>query len=129
MKRSTIGSILSGAAAGLAALAIALPAHAGSLNWSGDVDARAKVTIHRHDVDYGGNKNGVNNEHHDLRGGIGPGAHHLRLQVHSGRGRVWIQQRPSAANDFTAIVGIDDPQHGAGHYEFVLTWEGRRDPH
>jgi hypothetical protein len=43
----------------------------------------------------------------------------MRLQ---GRGRVELVQQPSAANNYTAVVLIDDPEEGSDFYEFQLTW-------
>ena len=47
---------------------------------------------------------------------------HVRLGRVEGRGHVWIEEQPRPHNDFTAIVGIHDPQRGADFYRFVLDW-------
>ncbi len=46
----------------------------------------------------------------------------MDVERKDGRGDVTLQQRPSAANDFTAIVAVDDPKGGDDRYHFRLTW-------
>jgi len=46
----------------------------------------------------------------------------VRLNVLRGRGRVTIAEQPRAANDYTAVVLVDDEQGGDDIYEFELTW-------
>ncbi len=39
-----------------------------------------------------------------------------------GRGEVFVEQQPTRANDFTAVIRIRDPRGGADEYEFELAW-------
>jgi hypothetical protein len=46
----------------------------------------------------------------------------LSLDRRKARGSVEIIERPSAYNNYTAIIEIRDPQGGAADYEFDLRW-------
>jgi Ricin-type beta-trefoil lectin domain-like len=46
----------------------------------------------------------------------------LRIQNKKVRGAVSLIERPSAANQFTAVIRITDPQKDAADYEFELIW-------
>jgi hypothetical protein len=47
------------------------------------------------------------------------------FQVHqtAGRNRVALAQEPSRANNYTAMVAIDDPQGGGDNNAFEVTWQ------
>ena len=47
----------------------------------------------------------------------------VSLRQLDGRGRVELIQSPSAENDYTAVVRIEDSDSGDDTYEFELTWE------
>ena len=36
--------------------------------------------------------------------------------------QVTVVQQPTAANGYTAVIRIQDPQRGPGHYSFEVTW-------
>lgn len=46
----------------------------------------------------------------------------LSLRKLDGRGDVELLQTPSASNDYTAVVQIEDDKSGADNYEFELRW-------
>jgi hypothetical protein len=46
----------------------------------------------------------------------------LRLRTIAGRGAVTLVAEPSARNDYTATVRIEDEARGADNYEFELLW-------
>ncbi|MFN0087167.1 MAG: RICIN domain-containing protein [Blastocatellia bacterium] len=46
----------------------------------------------------------------------------LRIQDRKVRGAVVIVEKPTAANNYTAIIRITDPDRGAADYEFELIW-------
>ncbi|MGH9841750.1 MAG: RICIN domain-containing protein [Blastocatellia bacterium] len=46
----------------------------------------------------------------------------LRIQNKKVRGSVEIVERPSIANNFTAVIRVSDPQKDAADYEFELIW-------
>jgi hypothetical protein len=120
--RLAIGSILA-ATAGIVALAA--PAFAGSLHWSGDVDNIATISLSNQDVNVSADMGGVKHEHHDVHGRLPHHPVRVWLEQVSGRGHVRLAQQPTPDNGFTAIVRIHDKAPGRGHYEFTLHWQGR----
>ncbi len=47
----------------------------------------------------------------------------FRLQQLDGRGTITLVQRPTARNDFTVVLRIEDPRGGSDRYHARLTWE------
>lgn len=108
----------------LGAMALPLAAHAdGRLDWSGDVDDRASVSIHGRDVrtqTLSGKS--VENADSQVFGRL-PTERPIFVNVTKrGRGTVRVVQQPSSFNNYTAVVRVHDPQPGAGHYRFQLEW-------
>jgi hypothetical protein len=114
------------AAAGIAAVA-AVPAYAGEMHWSGDVDDAATIRVSGRDVRVDGNLKGVRNNRADWRGSLPRRGTRVYLRDADGRGRVRVLQQPSRENGYTAVVGIRDPDAGRGHYDFTLQWDDRGD--
>ncbi len=52
----------------------------------------------------------------------------LKIRKLRGRGKVKLQQKPSAKNGFTAVVFIKDGNRGADDYEFELSWKSKPAP-
>ncbi len=108
----------------LGAMALPLAAHAdGRLDWSGDVDDRASVSIHGRDVRTqtlsGKSAENVSSQ---MFGRL-PTERSVFINVTKrGRGMVRVIQQPGPFNNYTAVVRIHDPQPGAGHYRFRLEW-------
>jgi hypothetical protein len=50
----------------------------------------------------------------------------LRLRTIAGRGEVTLVEEPSARNDYTATIRVEDQAPGADDYEFELVWEEDR---
>lgn len=46
----------------------------------------------------------------------------LRIENKKVRGTVELIEQPSAANGYTAVIRVRDPQRNAADYEFVLIW-------
>jgi len=46
----------------------------------------------------------------------------VTLTIKRTRGEVILEQQPSRANNYSAVVRIRDPRGGAGDYEFELSW-------
>lgn len=118
-------TFLSAAAAfGVTALTLAAPvaAHAGALNWSGDVDDTAIVHISHDRVWTTSSMKGVRNESSDVRGRLDDRRDRIRVARVQGRGNVQVIEQPNRRNHYTAAVRIRDYQPGAGHYHVVLTW-------
>lgn len=51
------------------------------------------------------------------------------FQIHqtAGRNTVALAQEPSRANNYTALIAIDDPQGGGDNYAFEVTWQAEAD--
>jgi hypothetical protein len=51
------------------------------------------------------------------------------FQVHqvAGRNKVALAQEPSRANNYTAMIAINDPQGGGDNYAFEVTWQAEAD--
>ncbi len=47
----------------------------------------------------------------------------VELREIKGRGKVRLMEQPSARNDYTAVVRIEDDKGGDDKYEFELRWE------
>lgn len=100
----------------------------GLLHWRGDVD-RTVVIRWRGDratletVDGGA----PNNVRADV-GGPGLPARSLNLRViqREGRGNIQIVQQPSTGNNYMAVIQINDPQTGYGHYDFDVVFDRNR---
>jgi hypothetical protein len=114
------------AATGIAALA-AVPAYAGEMHWSGDVDDTATIRVSGRDVRVDGNLKGVRNSRADWRGSLPRGGTRVYVRDADGRGRIRVLQQPSRENGYTAVVGIRDSDAGRGHYDFTLQWDDRGD--
>lgn len=122
--RSFLGTAVAVVAFGAA---IVPAAHAGTLRWSGDVDDTATIRVSRNDVRTSGNMHGVSNEKHNLRGSLPERPVRVDLRSERGRGDVVLVERPSARNNYTAVIRIKDPSAGKGHYAFTLDWPDRWD--
>lgn len=114
-----------GVAAALALLAAPSARAQGTplLEWAGRVDTVIRISIHgdaAHVTAIGSPDVGVGT----LRVLHGmpqePGT--IGVQLTGGRGIVQIEQQPSAANDYTAIVRVADESGGADSYRLVETW-------
>jgi hypothetical protein len=46
----------------------------------------------------------------------------LQIEKKKVRGSVEVVERPTAANGYTAVIRVRDPQRDAADYEFVLSW-------
>ena len=58
-------------------------------------------------------------------GGIGLPRRDVTVRVvkHEGRGDVAIEQQPTAANGYTAVIRISDKDEGYGHYDFDVVYD------
>ncbi len=108
----------------LGVMMLPLVAHAdGRLDWSGDVDDRAAVSIHGRDVQTRTlSGKSVASADSQMFGRL-PTERPVFVNVTKrGRGTVRVVQQPGPFNNYTAVVRIHDPQPGAGHYRFRLEW-------
>jgi hypothetical protein len=93
------------------------------LHWSGMVDANAEVrwqgsNVHQRPI----RGNALRFVRSSVSGNVNSGrmrqGGQASVSVSEGRGQVNIVQQPSAANGYTTIVRISDPQRGYGRYTF-----------
>jgi hypothetical protein len=47
----------------------------------------------------------------------------VRVRSYDGRGRVYVVEQPTAQNDYTAVLRVEDRQGGAGFYDFEASWQ------
>jgi hypothetical protein len=108
----------------LGAMALPIAAHAdGRLDWSGNVDDRAAVSIHGRDVrTQTVSGKSVQNVNLQMFGRLPTERPVFVNLTKRGRGSVRVVQQPGPFNNYTAIVRIHDPQPGAAHYRFRLEW-------
>lgn len=94
------------------------------LRWSGDVDSDVEIRWGPNGVTQ---RNLRGNSLRNVRssqsgGGILQGGT-VAVSQRSGRGTIQVVQQPSAANGWTAVLRVRDPQPGYGHYDFDVTWQ------
>lgn len=96
---------------------------AGKVKWSGRVDMEAEIRISGDQIEsidlFDSGLTGVD---YDFEGYLAARPGIVRLDKKDGRGRVWIKEQPSAANDFTVVIGISDTRGGSDDYRFELEW-------
>lgn len=100
----------------------------GLLHWSGDVD-KTVVVRWRGDRAMLQTVDGATarNVRADVAGIGLPGRDvNLRIVQREGRGNIVIEQQPSSGNDYTAVIRINDPQDGYGHYDFDVVFDRNR---
>lgn len=94
------------------------------LRWSGDVDSDVEIRWGPNGVTQ---RNVSGNSLRNVRssqsgGGVMQGGT-VTVSQRAGRGSVQVVQQPSAANGWTAVLRVRDPQPGYGHYDFDVTWQ------
>ena len=95
----------------------------GSMVWKGKVDHDVKIIVR-------GNTAEVvtlsGNPYYDANSAftaqLPPRLMNVALTVRKSRGQVTLEEQPSRANDYSAVVRIRDPKSGASDYEFELSW-------
>lgn len=94
------------------------------LQWSGEVDDVIQLVWRngavRVEQGSGASPRGVRSTVSGAMRNDLPGQ--ITLNVRDGRGRVEVIQQPTAANRYTGIIRISDPQSGYGRYSFDATW-------
>ena len=99
----------------------------GMLHWTGDVD-RTLVVRWRGDRAMLQTVSGdaPRNVRADVAG-IGLPARDVTLRIiqREGRGNVVIEQQPSSGNNYTAVIRVNDPEGGYGHYDFDVVFDRR----
>jgi hypothetical protein len=98
--------------------------NAAVLRWTGDVDADAEIRWGANGVTQrtiGGSA--LRSARSSLSGGGFVQGGSVTVTSRAGRGSVSVVQQPSAANGWTAVIRVHDPQPGYGHYDFNVSWQ------
>jgi hypothetical protein len=99
----------------------------GMLHWTGDVDKTAVIRW-RGDRAMLQNVDGdvARNVRADVAGiGLPQRDVTLRIVQREGRGNIIIEQQPSSGNNYTAVIRVNDPEAGYGHYDFDIVYDRR----
>ena len=95
----------------------------GAMRWSGDVDALTQIQLRDERVTTTTLRGqSTRNVYTRVDGAPLSDDSRLVVTVREGRGTVVVVQQPSAANGYTAVLRVNDPSSGFGHYDFDLTW-------
>jgi hypothetical protein len=96
----------------------------GSARWSGEVDNEVFVLLRgRQFFSTSVRGRSVYGQQTDITNPMPRRPVNVTLQNVEGRGQIEISEQPDQSNEFTAKIHIIDPQAGAGHYSFTLTWD------
>lgn len=99
------------------------PYSAGRVTWRGRVDIEILLEIRGGSViEKNVSGNSFNNGRFTFSRPMPARELELRIENKKVRGKVEIVERPSFANNFTAVIRITDPQKDAADYEFILIW-------
>lgn len=96
----------------------------GTLRWSGRVDDVQEIRIRgRRASSYTVSGGGAYDVRTSVSGSGLPDRNvTVRVRTFDGRGSVRVVQQPSARNDYTAVLRVEDRQGGAGYYDFEASW-------
>ena len=95
----------------------------GTMRWSGDVDALTQISLRDERVATTTLRGqATRNVRTRVNGAPLTDDAQLVVSVREGRGTVTVVQQPSAANGYTALIRVNDPAAGFGHYDFDLSW-------
>jgi hypothetical protein len=99
----------------------------GMMHWTGDVDKTAVIR-------WRGDRAMLQNIEGDVArnvranvAGIGLPARDVTVRIvqREGRGNIIIEQQPSSGNNYTAVIRVNDPDAGYGHYDFDVVFDRR----
>jgi len=99
----------------------------GMMHWTGDVDKTAVIR-------WRGDRAMLQNIDGDVArnvranvAGIGLPARDVTVRIvqREGRGNIIIEQQPSSGNNYTAVIRVNDPDAGYGHYDFDGVFDRR----
>jgi hypothetical protein len=95
----------------------------GRFRWQGRVDGADYIRIRGDSVTIRHvEARNVTDATYDLPSPLPRNLVNIQLNKIRGRGRVELVEQPSSANNYTAVVLIEDPERGDDFYEFELTW-------
>jgi|GEM_PF-496733 len=95
-------------------------------SWSGRVDGSCNIYIRGRNVEIRTLSGASTIEYsHNFTSPLPDGAVTVNIFDGRGRGRILLKEQPSASNNFTAVIWIEDPKGGSDDYSFRLGWSGR----
>ena len=99
----------------------------GMLHWTGDVD---KTAVIRWRGDRAMLQDVAGDVARNVRAnvaGAGLPARDVTIRIvqREGRGNIVIEQQPSSGNNYTAVIRVNDPDPGYGHYDFDVVYDRR----
>ncbi len=96
----------------------------GAIAWRGQVDDVVEVRVQGRRVDYVTRSGATVRDVQTRVSGNGLPERNVNVSIRNsqGRGSISVAQQPSARNGYTAIIRIQDPQGGFGHYDFQAEW-------
>lgn len=97
----------------------------GILHFTGDIDNSTVVRWHGTRATVENAAGAAPRQVRETVGGIGLPRRDVMVRVvkHEGRGDVVVEQQPTAANGYTAIIRISDKDEGYGHYDFDVVYD------
>lgn len=95
----------------------------GRVEWRGRVDQTVNIYISGTEVFAQAVSGGpLTNETFDINGYLARRPGNVSVRKRDGRGTVTVLEQPNAANDYTAVIQVFDPQGGADNYRVEITW-------
>ncbi|MDX2033212.1 MAG: RICIN domain-containing protein [Blastocatellia bacterium] len=99
------------------------PYSSGKVTWRGRVDTEVVLEIRGASVtEKSAAGRAFNNGKYTFTSPMPARELDVRVQNRKVRGSVVVVEKPSPANNFTAVIRITDPQRDAADYEFELIW-------
>lgn len=97
----------------------------GILHFSGDIDNSTVVRWHGMRATVENAAGAAPRQVRETVAGIGLPRRDVTVRIvkHEGRGDVAVEQQPSAANGYTAVIRISDKDEGYGHYDFDVVYD------
>jgi hypothetical protein len=94
------------------------------LRWTGDVDDALEIRIQGNRIDYRtlSGKSVRNVRANLVSGGLPRNDVQVFVTDQYGRGSVSVVQQPSAWNNYTAVIRVNDPRSGYGAYSFDVSF-------
>jgi hypothetical protein len=96
----------------------------GALQWRGQVDDVVEIRVQGRRVDYVTRSGATVRDVQTRVSGNGLPDRDVNVTIRNaqGRGNVWVAQQPTGRNGYTAVIRVQDPQGGFGHYDFQASW-------
>jgi hypothetical protein len=97
----------------------------GLLHFTGDIDKSTVVRWHGMRASVRNAAGAAQRQVRETVAGAGLPERDVTVRVvkHEGRGDVVVEQQPSAANGYTAVIRISDEDEGYGHYDFDVVYD------